>query len=75
VDDIPVEVMRSQEFLKVETSGLLQELSLAGMGGVVVERDQDEAGQGDDLAGEFEDPGGSLDLSFEPVSGRTEPMT
>lgn len=73
MDDVPVEVMRGQKLLQVETSGLLQEFRLAGVSGVVVERDQDETGQGDDLAGEFEDTSGSLDLGLKPVRGRTEP--
>lgn len=73
VNHIPVEVVRGQELLQVETSSLLQEFGLAGVRRIVVERDQDETGQGHDLASQLEHSCCSLDLSFEPVRGRTEP--
>jgi len=73
VHHVPVKMMCGQKLLKVKTSGLLQEFRLTGVSGVIIERYQYETRQGDDLACQLENSGGSLDLSLEPVRGGTEP--
>lgn len=65
--------MRSEQFAQIQPGSLLQEFGFRRMRGIVTEGDQHRAGQVDYLSVQLEHSGGSLDLGFKSVRGRSEP--
>lgn len=73
VHDLPVQGGDLDQLPEVGSGTLLDEFDVGGVAVLVLEGDDHEVQEVDDLALEFEDLGGCLDLTLESVSGGAEP--
>lgn len=62
--DVPIKMVRSKKFAKIQSGRLLQELGLGRVGCLIAEGDQAGARKIDGLAVDLEDMSCCLQLSF-----------